>query len=87
MRRFLVTASLVGGVASSVLPRATLAQADSSRVCSSEVERCRGSGTLTVVSSPVPISLAHGLNAPIWSTADSITDFRQREPVEGAPAS
>ena len=87
MRRFLVTASLVGGVASSVLPGATLAQADSSRVCSSEVERCRGSGTLTVVSSPVPISLAHGLNAPIWSTADSITDFRQREPVEGAPAS
>ncbi|HKO15507.1 MAG TPA: DUF5916 domain-containing protein [Gemmatimonadaceae bacterium] len=27
------------------------------------------------------------LNDPSWATADSITDFRQREPVEGAPAS
>lgn len=27
------------------------------------------------------------LDEPVWATADSITDFRQREPIEGAPAS
>lgn len=30
--------------------------------------------------------LAGRLDDPAWATADSITDFRQREPVEGAPA-
>jgi hypothetical protein len=27
------------------------------------------------------------LSAPVWMTADSITDFRQREPAVGAAAS
>jgi hypothetical protein len=26
------------------------------------------------------------MDEPVWATADSITDFRQRDPVEGAPA-
>ncbi|MDQ6888371.1 MAG: carbohydrate binding family 9 domain-containing protein, partial [Gemmatimonadota bacterium] len=37
--------------------------------------------------SSAPIPIDRGMEAPIWSVADSITDFRQREPSEGAPAS
>src|SRR5438552_6217121 len=34
-----------------------------------------------------PISLDGRLREPAWATADSISDFRQREPAVGAPAS
>jgi hypothetical protein len=34
-----------------------------------------------------PISLDRRLDQPPWAGADSITDFRQREPAVGAPAS
>jgi hypothetical protein len=37
-------------------------------------------------SSPSRIALDAKLTEPIWRTVDSITDFRQREPLEGAPA-
>src|SRR5215471_4740134 len=36
---------------------------------------------------PGDIRLDAHLSEPAWLTADSIVDFRQREPVEGAPAS
>jgi len=36
---------------------------------------------------PEPVRLDARLDEPAWSTADSIVDFRQREPLEGAPAS
>jgi hypothetical protein len=34
-----------------------------------------------------PIRLDATFSEPIWQTVDSIVDFRQREPLEGAPAS
>ena len=34
-----------------------------------------------------PVRLDARLTEPAWRTADSIVDFRQREPLEGAPAS
>src|SRR4051812_48389318 len=35
----------------------------------------------------MPVTLDGRLLEAVWSTADSITDFRQREPLEGVPAS
>jgi len=37
------------------------------------------------VTEPTPLDAS--LRAPAWNAADSIVDFRQREPLEGAPAS
>jgi len=42
---------------------------------------------LRVVTATVPLSLDGRLGSPAWASADSITDFRQREPSAGAPAS
>ncbi len=41
---------------------------------------------LHVVTATVPISLDGRLGGPAWASADSITDFRQREPSVGVPA-
>ncbi|MEP7065619.1 MAG: DUF5916 domain-containing protein, partial [Gemmatimonadota bacterium] len=41
---------------------------------------------VNVVASPSPIPLDATLTDSIWRFADSITDFRQREPAEGARA-
>ncbi len=46
-----------------------------------------GAATLRVVAATVPICLDGRLSGPAWAQADSITDFRQREPSAGAPAS
>ena len=46
-----------------------------------------GAATLRVVAATVPISLDGRLSGPAWAQADSITDFRQREPSAAAPAS
>ncbi len=46
-----------------------------------------GGTRLRVVTATVPISMDGRLNGPAWASADSITDFRQREPSAGAPAS
>ena len=46
-----------------------------------------GAATLRVVAATVPISLDGRLSGPAWAQADSIPDFRQREPSAGAPAS
>ncbi len=43
--------------------------------------------TLDVAHARRPIRLDGRLNEGVWRQADSITDFRQREPDEGAPAS
>ena len=42
---------------------------------------------LRVVTATVPISLDGRLDGIAWASADSIADFRQREPSAGAPAS
>src|SRR5207244_12261081 len=42
-----------------------------------------GEGRLRVVAATVPISMDGRLNGPAWASADSITDFRQREPAAG----
>src|SRR6266496_4541514 len=42
---------------------------------------------LHVVTATVPISLDGRLGGLAWASADSISDFRQREPSVGAPAS
>jgi len=46
-----------------------------------------GAATLRVAAATAPISLDGRLSGPAWAQADSITDFRQREPSAGAPAS
>ena len=43
--------------------------------------------SLHVVTATGPISLDGRLGGPAWAGADSITEFRQREPSAGAPAS
>ena len=45
------------------------------------------SGTYRVTRVPEGVRLDGRLDDPVWLAADSITDFRQREPLEGAPAS
>jgi hypothetical protein len=40
-----------------------------------------------VVAAGIPLHLDGRMEGPAWASADSITDFRQREPLEGAPAS
>src|SRR5258706_14410457 len=46
-----------------------------------------GGARLRVVTATVPISLDGRLDGLAWASADSISDFRQREPAAGAPAS
>ncbi len=46
-----------------------------------------GGARLRVVTATVPISLDGRLDGLAWASADSISDFRQREPSAGAPAS
>src|SRR5258708_3857386 len=55
-------------------------------------ERGQGKGQeeaarLRVGPATVPISMAARIDGAAWAHADSITDFRQREPSAGAPAS
>jgi len=42
--------------------------------------------TLRVAAATAPIPFNGRVDGPVWASADSITDFRQREPVIGAPA-
>ncbi len=42
---------------------------------------------LRVVTALVPIPMDGRMDGPAWASADSITDFRQREPAVGDPAS
>src|SRR5258706_6843618 len=44
-----------------------------------------GGARLRVVTATVPISLDGRLDGLAWASADSISDFRQREPAAGAP--
>ncbi len=39
-----------------------------------------------VVAAAEPVRIGSRLAEPVWQRADSIVDFRQREPVQGAPA-
>ena len=43
--------------------------------------------TLAARATDARVTLDGRLDEPAWASADSISDFRQREPVEGAPAS
>lgn len=42
---------------------------------------------LYVAPATVPVRFDGRLDGPVWAAADSITDFRQKEPAAGAPAS
>ena len=44
------------------------------------------STTIRATAIPAAVTLDGRLDEPVWATADSIDDFRQREPLEGAPA-
>lgn len=70
--------------------RSVLAQGDTVHSCRHAGATCanmrRGADAVAVTASPTPIPLDAALADGIWSSADSITDFRQREPVQGAPA-
>src|SRR2546428_13038406 len=42
--------------------------------------------TIRATAIPTAVTLDGKLDEPFWTTADSIDDFRQREPLEGFPA-
>jgi len=42
--------------------------------------------TIRAVPIAGPVTLDGALTEPFWATTDSIDDLRQREPVEGSPA-
>ncbi len=42
--------------------------------------------TIRATTASTAVTLDGRLDEPFWATADSIDDFRQREPVEGSPA-
>src|SRR5882762_11243794 len=42
--------------------------------------------TIRATAIPTAVTLDGRLDEPFWTTADSIDDFRQREPLEGFPA-
>src|SRR5216110_3388412 len=42
--------------------------------------------TIRATAIPTAVTLDGKLDEPFWATADSIDDFRQREPLEGSPA-
>lgn len=65
-------------------PRLLIAQADSS---SRDQKQPIGRESLRVLRAATAVRLDANLRDPIWARADSISDFRQREPLEGAPAS
>ncbi len=44
------------------------------------------SATIRTTPIPGPVTLDGRLDEPFWRTADSIDDLRQREPIEGSPA-
>src|SRR5436190_4898378 len=44
------------------------------------------STTIRATAIPTAVTLDGRLDEPVWATADSIDDFRQREPLEGSPA-
>src|SRR5881409_2064176 len=48
--------------------------------------RRASSATIRATLIRAPVTLDGRLDEPFWATADSIDDFRQREPVAGAPA-
>jgi len=52
-----------------------------------EGDAFEGAARLRVVAATVPISLDGRLDGLAWASSDSISDFRQREPLAGAPAS
>src|SRR5437899_10455247 len=49
-------------------------------------DRRASSATLRATLIRAPVTLDGRLGEPFWAAADSIDDFRQREPLEGSPA-
>src|SRR5256885_5109009 len=48
--------------------------------------RRASSATIRATLIRAPVTPDGRLDEPFWATADSIDDFRQREPLEGSPA-
>src|SRR2546425_12200748 len=48
--------------------------------------RRTSSATIRATLIRAPVTLHGRLDEPFWAAADSIDDFRQREPLEGSPA-
>src|SRR5438270_988188 len=82
MRRTLLLAATTAFVLSIPPLERASAQLDTN----SHVQQA-GSATLRVGRATGVLRLDASVNAPLWTRADSITDFRQREPLEGVPAS
>jgi hypothetical protein len=65
-----------------------------SAVCETQTQRpadfpaaSRGTPSVTAVRTSEPVQLDGLLNEQLWSQAEPITEFLQKDPVEGAPAS
>src|SRR5256714_8532913 len=61
-----------------------------SRMGAAQQDKSGGSGasaaTIRATLTRAPMTLDARLDEPFWATTDSIDDFRQREPLEGLPA-
>jgi len=90
MLRAMHVALLSSALAALPSARTLDAQPTSGGACPRGGSVCRNQGSaydiVTVAVSNVPLRLDPSLEADIWRSADSITDFRQREPLEAAPA-
>ncbi len=65
---------------------ATLALAGFHFLTAAAAAQSPGSATIRAAAILSPVTLDGRPDEPFWATADSIDDFRQREPVAGAPA-
>ena len=90
MKASAVRLAIAGAIAVASSSNAARAQGDTVRSCQHGAVTCastrRSADVVAVSASPIPIPLDAALTDSIWSSVDSITDFRQREPAEGARA-
>ncbi|HET7564387.1 MAG TPA: DUF5916 domain-containing protein, partial [Gemmatimonadaceae bacterium] len=86
MSRLVPTMTLLGATLA-WLTGPTVAAQDGAGLGRSGTRTSISAATIRVTTVTTKARLDGRLDEPFWATADSITDFRQREPLEGASAS
>ena len=74
-------------VALSLVPSLARAQSDRTSGRHDPTTALDSRGHVRVIAAPAPLRIDGRLHAAVWAAADSITDFRQRDPAEGEQAS
>jgi uncharacterized protein DUF5916/cellulose/xylan binding protein with CBM9 domain len=76
----------LAGIATIAGATALGAQGDSAAAAATDVGVAAGPNRIVIVRPGAPLPLRAQIDGPVWASADSITTFRQLDPVEGAPA-